>query len=86
MVGAARFELATSRSQTERSTKLSHAPSFSGVSYKKHTQVPNSTSEKFSGQVKVRENRANTELFSSKPVPDGLFAALYHLKVLRKFR
>ncbi len=29
MVGAARFELATSRSQTERSTKLSHAPSFS---------------------------------------------------------
>jgi hypothetical protein len=34
LVGAARFELAASRSQTERSTKLSHAPD-TFVSYKK---------------------------------------------------
>ena len=34
LVGAARFELATSRSQTERSTKLSHAPNLA-VSLKK---------------------------------------------------
>jgi hypothetical protein len=37
--------------------------------------VPNSTGEKLIGQVKVRKNRVNIELFSWKPALDGLFAA-----------
>ncbi len=50
-------------------------PELSSVSYKKHTQVPNSTGEKLIGQVKARKIRLNIELFSRKPSLDDLFAA-----------
>ena len=68
LVGAARFELAASRSQSERTTRLCYAPC---VSLKKRFQVSNSKRECAQGQVKVRQNAVKMGLFVKKRVLDG---------------
>ena len=73
MVGAARFELATSRSQTVRTTRLCYAPRFC-VSFKKQIQVPNITGAKAFGQVQKRKFYLKTSIiFCYRPCPMAYF-------------
>ncbi len=68
VVGAAGFELATSRSQSERTTRLCYAPS---ISINQRIQVSNSKLPNTVGQVKPPENAVKTGLFVETLSPDG---------------